>query len=55
MPSNDTEDQGRRLETKFAGLVEPVLGSNRCAELISRIRVFESLPDVRGLMALTAR
>ena len=55
LPSGDTEDQGRRLEIKFAGLVEPVLGSNRCAEIIARIRAFEALHDVRGLMALTAR
>ncbi|MSP00836.1 MAG: MmgE/PrpD family protein [Acetobacteraceae bacterium] len=55
MASDDTEGQGRRLEEKFAGLVEPVLGSNRCAELISRIGEFEMLPDLRELMALTGR
>ncbi len=49
----DTADQGRRLEEKFTGLVDPVLGHNRCMALISGISRFESLPDLRELMALT--
>ena len=34
IPATDTADQGRRLEEKFVGLVEPVLGSQRCQALI---------------------
>jgi len=53
IPAADTADQGRRLEEKFAGLVEPVLGSQRCNSLISGIGGFEALGDIRELMALT--
>ena len=49
----DTADQGRRLEEKFVGLVDPVLGHQRCIDLISKISRFESLPDLRQLMILT--
>ena len=35
-PSSDTADQGRRLEEKFVGLVEPAIGSRRCRALIAR-------------------
>lgn len=49
----DTADQGRRLEEKFAGLVEPILGAQRCTALISRITGFETLENLRELMALT--
>lgn len=49
----DTADQGRRLEEKFVGLVEPVLGSERCMALISRINGFETPGDLGELMALT--
>ena len=54
IPSDDVTDQGRRLEEKFHALVEPVLGSNRSSALISDIRQFEKLPDVRGLLTLSA-
>jgi 2-methylcitrate dehydratase PrpD len=53
IPMVDTADQGRRLEEKFAGLVEPVLGSQSCLALISNIRRFDSLETVNDLMALT--
>jgi 2-methylcitrate dehydratase PrpD len=49
----DTTHQGRRLEEKFVGLVEPVLGSDRCMALISRINDFETLGDLGELLALT--
>jgi 2-methylcitrate dehydratase PrpD len=39
----DSADQGRRLEQKFTGLVEPVLGPQRCKTLISLISGFENL------------
>jgi hypothetical protein len=51
--ATDAEDQGRRLEEKFAGLVEPVLGSQRCQALIARIADFDTLRNLRELMALT--
>jgi 2-methylcitrate dehydratase PrpD len=52
-PATDTNAQGRRLEQKFAGLVEPVLGSERCAALIAGIGGFEMLKSVSQLMLLT--
>jgi hypothetical protein len=51
--ADDTADQGRRLEEKFVGLVEPVLGSQRCTALISGINGFETLESLHELMALT--
>jgi 2-methylcitrate dehydratase PrpD len=51
--ATDAADQGRRLEQKFAGLVEPVLGSQRCRALISGISSFDTLGDLRELLALT--
>jgi 2-methylcitrate dehydratase PrpD len=53
IPATEAADQGRRLEEKFTGLVEPVLGSQRCNALISKIDGFEALGDIRELMALT--
>ena len=49
----DSADQERRLETKFIGLVEPVLGSDRCHELLSRISGFETLNNLGEFMTLT--
>ncbi len=54
IPATDTDEQGRRLEEKFAGLVEPVLGSHRCRTLISRVNKLDTLGDLRELMTLTA-
>jgi 2-methylcitrate dehydratase PrpD len=53
VPAADTADQGRRLEEKFVGLVEPVLGAERCNALISRIGGFEALGEIGELAALT--
>jgi 2-methylcitrate dehydratase PrpD len=52
IPAMDTAEQGRRLEEKFIGLVEPVIGQQRCAALISRIGSFEKLESLRELLAL---
>jgi 2-methylcitrate dehydratase PrpD len=52
-PSEDTDEQRRRLEMKFAGLVEPILGTERCSALIAGIGGLDTLADVRELMALT--
>ena len=51
MPATDTAEQGRRLEAKFMALVDPVLGEARAKALIADINRFDSLPDIRGLMA----
>ena len=51
----DTADQGRRLEEKFVGLVEPAIGSRRCRALIAGIGEFEELDDLRELMTLSGR
>ncbi len=51
-PASDVVEQGRRLEAKFAALTDPVIGTERAAKLIVEIGRFESLADVRGLMAL---
>jgi 2-methylcitrate dehydratase PrpD len=48
----DTAEQGRRLEEKFIGLVEPVLGLKRCTELITAIGRFDTLDNLRELMTL---
>ena len=48
----DTAEQGRRLEEKFSGLVEPVLGADRCSALIDAVRRFESLDGLGAFMAL---
>jgi 2-methylcitrate dehydratase PrpD len=52
IPMVDTDDQERRLEEKFTGLVESVVGSQRCLELISNIRRFETLENLNELLAL---
>jgi hypothetical protein len=43
--------RGADWNKKFAGLVEPVLGSQRCKALIAGIGDFETLEDLRELMA----
>jgi 2-methylcitrate dehydratase PrpD len=53
LAADDPVLQGRRLEEKFVGLVEPVLGSQRCQALIARINKFETLENLNELMALT--
>jgi 2-methylcitrate dehydratase PrpD len=52
IPATDTDDQWRRLEAKFIGLVEPVLGPERCRTLISRLSGFDRLESLGELMAL---
>ena len=55
LPMADTHEQGDRLEEKFRGLVEPVLGSQRALALISNVNRFETLTNVAELMALVRR
>ena len=40
------------LERKFHGLVDPILGAARTAQLIGACRTLASAPDVRALAAL---
>ncbi|MDR3536485.1 MAG: MmgE/PrpD family protein [Acetobacteraceae bacterium] len=54
VPAADTEAQGRRLEEKFAGLVEPVLGANRSKALVDTIGTLEAQRDLGALAVLSA-
>jgi 2-methylcitrate dehydratase PrpD len=54
VPTGDVADQGRRLEAKFAALVDPVLGADTTGRLIAEIGRLDALPDVRGMLALCA-
>ncbi len=49
VPATDVEQQGKRLETKFAAIVDPVLGTDKAARLIADIGRLDSLADVRGI------
>jgi hypothetical protein len=54
VPAADVTHQGTRLEAKFAALVDPVLGTEKTAQLIADIGGLDSLPDVRGVLAMCA-
>ena len=54
LPASDTEAQGRRLQQKFMGLVEPILGTARATALMEEIGRFEALPNVTGVMSMCA-
>nr|WP_294529358.1 MmgE/PrpD family protein [uncultured Rhodopila sp.] len=54
IPATDAAEQGRRLEAKFAALVDAVIGPDRAARLSVEIGRFDTLPDLRGLLALGA-
>ena len=54
IPASDVAHQGRRLEAKFAALVDPVLGTDKTARLIADIGRFEALADVRGILTRAA-
>jgi len=50
IPATNASRQGRRLEAKFAALVDPILGTEKTARLIADIGRLDALPDVRGLL-----
>ena len=52
VPAGNVAEQGRRLETKFIALVEPVLGRGKTGDLLGEINRLDTLKDLRGLMAL---
>jgi len=54
LPATDTADQQRRLEQKFAALVEPVMGVDRSAALVAEIGRLETVSDVRPLLTMCA-
>jgi 2-methylcitrate dehydratase PrpD len=52
-PPEQLEQQWERLAAKFTGLVEPLLGADRTAQLIDRIRRLETVSDMGEIVALT--
>ena len=54
VPASDVDDQGHRLEQKFASLVEPVLGFTRNRQIVEQVRVLDTLPELGRLMRLCA-
>ena len=54
IPAADTAEQGKRLEEKFAALVDPILGSNVTGALVADIGRLEALPNLRSLLASCA-
>jgi 2-methylcitrate dehydratase PrpD len=54
VPATDVVHQGKRLEAKFAALVDPVLGTNTTARLLADIGRFDQLPDIRIVQTLSA-
>jgi 2-methylcitrate dehydratase PrpD len=54
IPADDVIHQGKRLEAKFAALVDPVLGTDNTARLIADIGRLDSLQQVSGIPGLSA-
>jgi 2-methylcitrate dehydratase PrpD len=54
IPASDVTQQGKRLEAKFAALVDPVLGTEKTARLIADVGRLDMLPHVRGLLETAA-
>jgi 2-methylcitrate dehydratase PrpD len=54
IPAADVAHQGKRLEAKFAALVDPVLGTEKAARLITDIGRLDSLAEVRGILGMCA-
>jgi 2-methylcitrate dehydratase PrpD len=52
VPATDVAHQGKRLEAKFAALVDPVLGTHNAAHLIADIGRLDTLENIRGLMSM---
>jgi len=53
VPAADVDHQGRRLEEKFAALVDPVLGTEKTARLIAQTNRLQDLADIRTLLDVT--
>lgn len=54
VPAVDAVRQGKRLEAKFAALVDPVLGTETTSRLIVDIGRFDLLEDLRGVLGICA-
>jgi 2-methylcitrate dehydratase PrpD len=52
VPATDVAHQGKRLEAKFAALVDPVLGTHNAAHLIADIGRLDTLENNRGLVSM---
>jgi 2-methylcitrate dehydratase PrpD len=52
VPATDVAHQGKRLEAKFAALVDPVLGTHNAAHLIADIGRLDTLENIRGLVSM---
>jgi len=55
VPAGDVDEQGRRLEQKFAALVGPLLGEKRAATLREAITRLDEIADVGELTGLCVR
>jgi 2-methylcitrate dehydratase PrpD len=54
LPMTDVALQGRRLEEKFAALVEPILGADRARAMIAQVGQLGAGGEVRNLLHLSA-
>ena len=50
IPAIDLRHQGERLEAKFAALVDPILGTDKTARLITTIARLDDQPTISGLI-----
>ncbi len=51
VPNDDLDQQERKLTEKFAALVNPILGVERKDQIIAAVGQFESLDDIKPLLA----
>ncbi|MBS0559927.1 MAG: MmgE/PrpD family protein [Proteobacteria bacterium] len=54
VPAADLDEQGMRLEAKFAALAVPAIGEARAADAAALVRRFDSLGEVGTLLGLCA-
>jgi 2-methylcitrate dehydratase PrpD len=54
VPASDVAEQGRRLETKFIALAEPILGRARAMDLMGDINALDAQPNIRPMIARCA-
>ena len=52
IPASDLGEQGRRLETKFLALAEPVLGAARSRALADSLAILDAAPNIAAVSAL---
>lgn len=54
IPAANVVHQGRRLEAKFAALVDPLLGTEKTSQLIADVGRLDQLDEILSLLALCA-